>query len=79
MTILSKETLVPVGALGIVFAGVWWAASISATVGDLRNDVDKMQGEFEAIRSSAIVTAEQLARVETKLDFVIDNILDVTP
>ena len=78
-TILSKDTLVPIGALGFLVAVVWWGAYMTATVEGLRSDVDKMQTELEAARSSAILTAEQLARVETKLDFVIDNILDVTP
>lgn len=84
-TILSKETLIPVSALIVIVAVVMWATTIANDVGALKAqyvaDIDDLESIIAAqdqriiqLESQNVGIVDRMARIETKLDIVIDAI-----
>jgi len=76
-TVLSKETLVPVGLLVTLAGGVFWLSTLWSDVQNLKINQDKLQNQFFQTNDVVIKLNDRMTRVETKMDIMIDSLNDI--
>jgi cellobiose-specific phosphotransferase system component IIC len=72
--ILSRETLIPAGALVLVVGGVFWLSQMFSQVQANRADISKISASIDSILEEQSDVTDRMARMETKLDIIIDSL-----
>lgn len=76
-TVLSKETLVPIGLLVTLAGGVFWLSTLWSDVQNLKQNQDKLQIQIYQTNDTVSKISEKLIRLETKMDTVIESLADI--
>lgn len=76
-SVLSKETLVPVGLLVTLAGGVFWLSTLWSDVQNLKQNQDKLQIQIYQTNDTVSKISEKLIRLETKMDTVIESLADI--
>lgn len=73
-TILSANTLIPLSAIGVIAGAVFWLSSLYASVTALKTTVAAFEQRIMTIESQNVINADRMARIETKIDILIQAI-----
>lgn len=76
-SIISKETLVPIGLLVTLAGGVFWLSTLWSDVQNLKQNQDKLQIQIYQTNDTVSKISEKLIRLETKMDTVIESLADI--
>lgn len=76
-SIISKETLVPIGLLVTLAGGVFWLSTLWSDVQNLKQNQDKLQIQIYQTNDTVSKISEKLIRLETKMDTVIEGLADI--
>lgn len=76
-SVLSKETLVPVGLLVTLAGGIFWLSTLWSDVQNLKVNQDKLQVQIYQTNDTVSKISEKLIRLETKMDTVIESLADI--
>lgn len=76
-SVISKETLVPIGLLVTLAGGVFWLSTLWSDVQNLKQNQDKLQIQIYQTNDTVSKISEKLIRLETKMDTVIESLADI--
>lgn len=76
-SVISKETLVPIGLLVTLAGGVFWLSTLWSDVQNLKANQDKLQVQIYQTNDTVSKISEKLIRLETKMDTVIEGLTDI--
>jgi len=76
-SVISKETLVPIGLLVTLAGGVFWLSTLWSDVQNLKQNQDKLQIQIYQTNDTVSKISEKLIRLETKMDTVIEGLADI--
>jgi len=76
-SVISKETLVPIGLLVTLAGGVFWLSTLWSDVQNLKQNQDKLQIQIYQTNDTVSKISEKLIRLETKMDMVIESLADI--
>ena len=76
-SVISKETLVPIGLLVTLAGGVFWLSTLWSDVQNLKQNQDKLQTQIYQTNDTVSKISEKLIRLETKMDTVIESLADI--
>lgn len=75
--VLSAQTLVPLGSIGVLFGAAFWVASVRADVMQHGKDIDKIEAaQLLHEKEEAPIMREvldRLARMEEQIKFLVDD------
>lgn len=72
-TIISKETLVPVGFLIVLIGGAVWLTSLFGLASSNKEMIDDLRVDLAQVQSDNSKIFEQIAGINAKLDFLIEQ------
>lgn len=73
-SILSKDTLIPIGAIVVVAAAIVWVAGIYFQVQSHERTLNILMEKVEKISVDYIGVLDRLARIETKIDTLLKKV-----
>lgn len=71
--ILSQKVLIPLGAVVFLAGAIFWIAALYATSMANAEDIMSLQRETEKIKADNLAIIDRLARIETKMDLILNR------
>lgn len=66
--VITQNTLIPIGLLGVLAGGIWWFTSLYQQVRSIDMRLKDTESKVTLFQESSITTVERLVTIEVKLD-----------
>jgi len=73
-SIISKETLIPIGLVAALAGGIFWLSTMWSDVQNLKSNQDRLQNQIYQTNDTVSKISERLIRMETKTDSVLEKL-----
>lgn len=75
-TILSRDTLIPVGFVLAIAGGIFWLSQMYSQVQQNRVAIGQIRQDITVIRDEQSDVSDRMARIETKIDLLLASFVD---
>ena len=76
-TILSRETLIPIGFVITIGGGLVWLTTMYTDIKQLKADQGRTTVRVEQVASSQRSSEDRLLRLETKADQILEKVTQI--
>lgn len=73
-TVLNSKTLVPIGVITVFIGGAMWLSAMFWNIQQNKQTIASLETRVAALQSEQVNVTDRMARIETKLDILIDAI-----
>jgi len=74
MEVISSETGIALGVVVVLIGAVLWLAKIQSMAAQSKGEIVGLQKRIDTLEIESNDVADRMARIETKLDFLIENL-----